>query len=244
MKIRGNLAAAAAGLALSFTVSPALAQSRAQPVEQIGGSQASDAAVGQIGVAPRSVRVPLPPAPTEPVPVGQISAAEQSRGAPTQLTRESGSGPAPAQLYRGGRTAQPAEALSSPSEGRTGAVARVEGNDACDPAAEGGQARGRVCEQVIETRASEFERAEPVVSAEQKLLMEQRLREQAVSAESAARRLATHGGNPDSLEEQGIASLVLRDVQPPAPPNEESPPEQTSPIIEAIVGAMTGTPPQ
>jgi hypothetical protein len=243
MAIRAHLASAVAVLALALPLPPAFAQSRADPVEQIGGDQGSDAAVGQIGSGPRSVRVLLPPAPAEPVPVGQISAVGQSRGVPAQLTHESGSGPAPAQLYRGGRTAQPAEALSSPSEGRTGAVARVEGRDRCDPAADGGQAQGRVCAQVIETRASEFERAEPVVSAEQKLLMEQRLREQA-SAEGAARRLATHGGDPDSLEEQGIASLVLRDAQPPQPPSQEAPPEQTSPIIEAIVGAMTGMPPQ
>jgi hypothetical protein len=218
------------------------AQSQSGRVEQISGRPDAAMGMGQINVEARSVEVDGMPATPGAAAAPQLSEASDSPGNTRQLTREGGAGPAPYQLYRGGRTAQPAEPLSRPGEGRTSAVTPVEGQDRCDPAADG-RAEAASCERVIETRASEFQRVEPVLSAEQRLLTEQRLREQSASAGEAARRLAAHGGDPDSLEEQGIASLVLSNPQPTRP-NEEQPSEAATSLIEAIVGGMTGTPPQ
>jgi hypothetical protein len=218
------------------------AQSDSGRVDQVSGLPDAAMGMGQINVDARSVEVDGLTVPRDAAPAPQLSQSSDSPGNTRQLTREGGAGPAPDQLYRGGRTAQPAEPLSRPGEGRTSAVTPVGGQDRCDPAAAGrGEATG--CERVIETRASEFQRIEPVLSAEQRLLTEQRLREQSASAGEAARRLAAPGGDPDSLEEQGIASLVLSNPQPMRP-DEEQPSEAATSLIEAIVGGMTGTPPQ
>ena len=123
-------------------------------------------------------------------------------------------------------------------------MTRVEGDDRCDPATEDTAQRRRICANVIETRSAEFVRPEPVLSAEQRLLIDQQVRERTDSFQSAARRLASNAGDPDSRDEQGIASLVLAGPAPaPQPTPEEEPSNEAMTVIEAIVGAMNSVPP-
>lgn len=139
----------------------------------------------------------------------------------------------PAQLYRGGRTAQPSDPLSTPSQGRTSAVARVEGDDACDPARTEERDDAR-CARVIETRSAEFTPPEPTpLSPEQRLLVENRLRNA-----DATRRLA-NSGNADSLGDQAIASVALDAARPrdPVAP-EEDPTQGLDPAVAAMVEAI------
>ncbi|WP_114954873.1 hypothetical protein [Sphingosinicella terrae] len=222
---------------------PAAGQAVRGDVDQIGENRAS-AVVGQIATesAPTAPAAPIEPQPTGPV--TQISGTGESRDALPQLTHEDEPMPSPSQLYQGGRTALPSAPLSRPSEGRTSAVARVEGADRCDPAAEARAERRPECARVIETRSAEFERPEPVLSAEQRLLIDQQRAERAASTEGAARRLASNVGDPNSLEEQGVASIVLNDIAQPAPPPEpELPSQPSAAIIEAIVSGIQGSPP-
>lgn len=222
---------------------PAAGQAVRGEVDQIGEGRAS-AVVGQITAesAPMAPAAPIEPRPTGPV--TQISGTDESRDALPQLTHDDEAEPSPSQLYRGGRTALPSAPLSRPSEGRTSAVTRVEGNDRCDPAADAGGERRPECARVIETRSAEFQRPEPVLSAEQRLLIDQQIRERTASADGAARRLATNIGDPNSPEEQGVASIVLNDVaQPPPPPEPQVPDQPSAAIIEAIVNGLQGSPP-
>lgn len=64
-------------------------------------------------------------------PVPQISTAQAADDRVPQVTRERGGAAAGAQVSRAPRTAHEPEPLSRPSEGRTGAIARVEGEDRC-----------------------------------------------------------------------------------------------------------------
>lgn len=232
-----------AALSATTLAMPATGQSASGEVDQIEEGRAS-AVVGQISNQPVPAVEAAPAAPRPAGPVSQVTGTGESRGVLPQLTRENGAEPSPRQLYQGGRTALPSTPLSRPSEGRTSAVARVEGDDRCDPAAEAAAERRQECARVIETRSAEFERIEPVISAEQRLMIDQQMRDRAASAEGAARRLAGNVGDPDSLEEQGVASIVLNDVGQPAPPPEPELPSQSSAaIIEAIVSGIQGSNP-
>ena len=64
------------------------------------------------------------------------------------------------------------------------------------------------------------------------------------TAEAAARRLAINAADPNSMEDQSIAAIVLRDRPAPTQPVEEAPVEEVSPVIQAIVGAITGDTPR
>lgn len=208
----------------------ASAQREAGAVDQIGPPSTSRG-VEQIGVGTRELLAP-PPAAREATAPGQLS-GEAGRVAPQpQLTTEARSTPSAPQLYRGGRTALPSDPLSRPSEGRTGAVERVAGRDRCDPA-EGSEAQRAACLRVIETRSAEFDRpVPPTLSAEQRLLVEQRAREARMSDRGAARRLADEA-DADTAATQGIASFVLR----PAERRVEDPAEGAG-ISEAEAAAI------
>ena len=120
---------------------------------------------------------------------------------------------------------------------------RVAGADQCDPA-DPRRSRAK-CATVIENRASEFARPNVnELSPEQRLLLEQEIREGALNAQGAARRLAVTGRADASLEAMGVAATALR-------PAEESrqEPEANEDIAKAaeIVGAILNaplTPPQ
>ena len=116
---------------------------------------------------------------------------------------------------------------------------RLAGTDQCDPA-DPKRSRAK-CATVIENRAAEFARSNPnELSPEQRLLLEQELREGALDPQRAARRLATTGRADDaSLEAMGVAAVALR-------PGEEAPekPEENEDVARAaeIVGAIVNAP--
>jgi hypothetical protein len=182
-------------------------------------------------------------------PASQLSSGAESRRAAPQLTGESRTARSGPQLYDGGRTAQPSEPLSRPSEGRTGAIAKVDGEDRCDPQRSADRALD--CTGVIETRSAEFKRPAPAqLSPEERLLVEQRLRERPAGARGAARRLAEQGEDAGSLESQGVASVVLRNAAPaqrePQPRDEtQGLSQEAAAVVNAILGPQGGSmPPQ
>src|SRR3546814_19485378 len=107
----------------------------------------------------------------------QLSTGAAKTPVATQLTREGKQAGAPVQLYRGGPTAQASEALSRPSDGRTGAVTPVTGEDRCDAAKQDkDKASQEASAKVIETRAAELNRPEPpILVTEQRLLVAQQI---------------------------------------------------------------------
>ncbi len=222
---------------------PAVAQDTASGVEQIGAPAGQIVDTSQVSRASRAIDLPQR-IERETAPPSQLSSQGESTPATRQLTRGGESTGSAPQLYRGGPTAQPSIPLSSPSEGRTAAVTRVQGEDRCDPRADR-SAAGADCRRVIETRAAEFAAPEPTrLSPEQRLLGEQRMMSVG-TVQAAAQRLATNAANPDAIEDQSIASVVLGSAPPPAPgrPDEE-PADGNSAAIEAIVSAVVNPAPQ
>jgi hypothetical protein len=210
------IAALAAGAAPA-----ALAQAQRGSVEQVGSWQP----VGMQQVAGR-----------------QPGAVADSAAPALQLTGERDARNAAPQLTSGPRSAQPSQPLSRPEDGRTGSVERVAGSDRCDPTAE--RPRAAACAQVIETRAAEFTRRDPTpLSPEQRITVEQRAREQGGGFGEAARRLAANGDDSNSLEAQGVASVVLR--APPAEPRpvKPDPDPAASAAMTAIVNAIVNAAP-
>lgn len=235
---------------ISFALPAALlaAQAQAQDergsIDQIGAKDRD--AVQQISSASRQIPASARTAPVTSAASPQISSSGDGIPQAPQLTREPRGTRGAAQLYTGGRTAQPSEPLSRPSEGRTAAVTRVEGQDRCDPGAQNAQRAARACAAVIENRAAEFTRPNPAtLSPEQRLLAEQRSREGVATTRDATRRLARSGEDIASGEAQAVASVVLRT----APPSGRSEPaadptgglsEATLTVINAIVAGANG----
>lgn len=227
----------------AMLVAPAVAQDTASGVEQIGTPAGPVVDTSQVSRASRAIDLPQR-SERETAPPSQLSTQGESRPATRQLTRGAESAGSAPQLYRGGPTAQPSMPLSSPSEGRTAAVTRVQGEDRCDPRADRSAASAD-CRRVIETRAAEFAGPEPTrLSPEQRLLGEQRMMSVG-TVQAAAQRLATNAANPNAIEDQSVASVVLRSAPPPAPgrPDEE-PAEGDTAAIEAIVSAIVNPAPQ
>ena len=202
------------------------------------GAGASGAAVAQAQSSRGTVDQIGSP---QPVGMQQVSNRTAASASPAlQLTSERGSGPVSPQLTKGAPTAQPSQPLSVPRDGRTSAVERVAGSDRCDPA-KADRPRA-ACAQVIETRAADFARKEPPpLSPEQRIIIEQQLRERNVGG--AARRLAAQGDDAQSMEAQGVASIVLRATVEPKRDKPEQDPAATE-QINAIVNAIVNQPPQ
>lgn len=208
--------------------SAAQAQSARGSVDQIVSPQ-------PVGMLQLSNRSDGPPA-------SQLTAGAKSASSSPQLTVERGAGPTAQQLTRGAPSAQSSDPLSWPQEGRTTAVERVAGSDRCDPATRGTKAAK--CAQVIETRAADFKRVEPAsLSPEQRIIMEQQLREQPRGWRGAARRLAANGDDAQSMGAQGVASLVLG--APAAEAKGDKPKDDPAAIeqLQAIVNGILNQPP-
>lgn len=186
--------------------------------------------------------------------VGQLAtdparARNSVRSAPAQLTREGREVRSVDQLYRGGRSAQGAEPLSRPSDGRTGAVARVGGSDRCDRA-QTDPAVIRACASAIETRPGEFAKPQAVsLSPEQRLLVDQPSPDGQDTNRTASRRLAGEG-QAETLEEQSVASVALRQGNPvgrPTAPDAASLPvlsAEAQAFVNALVGSFATPPPR
>jgi len=236
-------------LPAALAAASAAGQDARGSVEQIGAQ--GSRAVEQISTGARQISSPVREAPATSAAPPQLSSSSESRPPQQQLTSEARGSRGTAQLYTGGRTAQASEALSRPSEGRTGAVAPVSGKDRCDPQAQQDARLARECAAVIERRSAEFSRPEaPQLSPEQRLLVEQRARNAPVTRD-AARRLADTGLDSESMEAQGVASLVLRDQAPAERPDERPSDaaakglsDATAAIVNAIVVGAGGSPPK
>lgn len=224
-----GLVALAGGIGMLAAATPAqAAQDGRGSVDQIGASQ--PVGMDQVKQAVHA-------------PVRQVSPVTERAPTSLQLTTERGSGPGSQQLTKSARTAQPSQALSTPKEGRTGAVERVAGDDRCDPAAQA-KVRSANCVAVIETRAAEFSpRAAAPLSPEQRIVMDQQLRERSSGTASAVRRLARNGEDAQSPDAQGLASVVLRE---PINPKRDQPPDPAaaaaSSEVFAIVNAIIDRP--
>ncbi|PWG01910.1 hypothetical protein [Sphingosinicella humi] len=235
---------------LALLCAPTAAQEPLGQVEQVRSAGDSSGPIEQVSSGTREVMTPRATGALTPS-VQQLSPAGEERTPPTQLGDAERDAAPPAQLYRGGPTAQPPQALSERSEGRTGAIAPVEGGeDACDPADEA-QAKAKVCARVIETRSAEFVRPDPtLLSPEQRLIVQQRLREDPASRTEVTRRLAKEG-DAATLEGLGVASMVLN--QPASAPTDQpknDPAENpaidaaAAAILEIIGQGVSVTPPQ
>jgi hypothetical protein len=188
------------------------------------------------------VESPAPQHSSEAAP--QISGNADSSPAEAQLTNKHASRQAPKQLSTDPRDAKGAPAISKPSDGRTAAVELVEGDDRCDPAVPAAR-QPEACKKVIETRADDYTRPSPTeLSPEQKLLIDQQLREETEGVTEAAQKLAKSGEADDSTESMGIAAIVLRQSAPPP----EEPDKQKDPTADAaaqaVIQAITQLPPQ
>ncbi len=216
-------------LALTAAASAAEAQD-VTAVPQITGSQATEASPAQIEQHPGQ----LP---------AQLSVRADGVPAQSQLTPVGQSGRQTSQVSTAPRNAQPPHPLSRPEEGRTAAVARVEGKDRCDPA-NAQDKKSIECRHVIETRSAEFARPGPTeLSPEQKLLIVQQLLAAEGGLTSAARRLANSGDTENDVAAMGVASVVLTQNKPEKTKQPEEG-GQTDAAIQAIISVLTTQPPQ
>lgn len=218
-------------LALSFAP---LVGAQAQDVTAI--PQIMSAAPGD--TAPEQIQQQQPqPGEAQP----QLSGAEDSRPHQRQLTTVGESDERTAQVSSGPRNAQAPDPLSTPEQGRTAAIAAVEGKDRCDPA-NAADKKLPECKHVIETRSAEFTRASPTeLSPEQKLLIDQQMLARESGLSTVTRRLAS-SGDPNSIEGMGVASVVLTQNRPEEPkkPDHDA---QTDAAIQAIVTVLGIQPP-
>jgi hypothetical protein len=138
--------------------------------------------------------------------------------------------------------------VSSTAESGPGGVVRLGGKDRCDPQLDKRQLAE--CLRILELRADEFNApAPPQLSAEQKLLIEQRMRDEELADRSASFRirLATMAEpDADLTSNQELASIYLDNLPGAAPP----PPEPQAPPVPADLGEALkglgidpGTPP-
>lgn len=213
---------------LAFAAASAAEAQDVTAVPQITSSAASDTSPRQIEQQPGD----LPP---------QLSASEERAPRQSQLTSADQSGRQTLQVSTAPRSAQPPEPLSRPEEGRTAAVAKVQGKDRCDPANPQDK-KSTECKHVIETRSAEFARPSPTeLSPEQKLMIDQQMLARE-DLSSATRRLA-NSGDPKSIEGMGVAAIVLDQGQPKEPKKPDLDP-QTNADIQAVLGILTAPPPQ
>ena len=175
----------------------------------------------------RSLTVPQP-SPQPRAPVDQI-AKSGAPSAPTQLTTRDAS-----------RRVAPA-AVSSRTDSAPGTVARIGGRDRCDPQLE--QSQLAECLRILELRAAEFSApAPPQLSAEQKILIEQRARDEELASHSATMKLRyATATDPDAdlQSNQELASIFL--APPPdagISPGTEDIPAESSEGLDAIRGAL------
>ena len=147
------------------------------------------------------------------------------------------------QLHPADKTAEPPEALSKRAEGRQTKVSEVDGKDRCDDPDMSDELR-EYCAHVIETRAEEFIRPDPLLLTEdQKRLTERPTLTGKKSIDIVTRRLSDDG-DPVDLFEQGIAAVVYDSTLDTIDsPDDESSPEpfsEQSVLIESIANSQSG----
>lgn len=152
--------------------------------------------------------------------VARPAPSEASAAMPAQISSPGGGG-AVIQLpsTRASRLAT-GTSISTTTDSAPGSVVRIGGKDRCDPQLT--QKFYAECLRILELRSSEFSAPEaPVLSAEQRLLVEQRQREEKLAEMSAALRLRYATANqPDAdlTSNQELASIYLADPVPASQP--------------------------
>lgn len=144
------------------------------------------------------------------------------------------------QLTSSKRTIDAGLAISRPSEGRRQTVVRLAGSDRCDPAAVSSTSASPTCRRVIENRSEDYVRSDPnPLSPEQKILVDQRIRELPDSPEQAVQRIGRNEVDPESSADQGIAAIALRDAAPSSTTRESPSPTPADAAAAALVQAIT-----
>jgi hypothetical protein len=137
--------------------------------------------------------------------------------------------------------------VSSTADSEPGAVVHLGGKDRCDPRLDKRELAR--CLEILELRADEFNApAPPQLSAEQKLLAEQRERDEELADRSTALRLrfaTMTEPDADLVSNQELASIYLGKTVAPPGPGEPSAPEIPADLGEALkgLGIDPGTPP-
>ena len=209
---------------------------RAPVVSQLTRPAAGDGAPTQIGSHTRAVEDAV-----------QVPGSHLDPSRTVQVTPTARNVP-PIQLSTGNATAEASTPLSNPAQGRRQAAERLAGRDRCDPQAAGAQSVR--CAHVIESRAGEFPRVEaPALSPEQRLLVDQRLREAPRGMIAAIDRIGRNTVDAASSDAQGIASITLAapgtDAAPASKdPLAESPGGVGAALIETIVERGGSVPPR
>ena len=218
-------------LLLSLAVTQALEAAPQSSIDQIPNQAPSD----KIPVSSASRSTEAPP---------QLTSGTDSTPQFLQLSSERRSGRQPEQLSTEGKTAQAPKPLSRPSDGYEVGVDRLAGADRCDPA--GRSLPRSTCSKVIENRAAEFARPDrSALSPEQRLLLEQEVREGGLDAQSGARRLSQTGEADESLAAMGVAATVLRPKEETVGPKDKRDEDtvRAAEIIGAIIGQSPAPPP-
>lgn len=192
-------------LAIAIGVpAPLVAQDTDTAIEQAQTSARQSIGVSQLAEPAGSVRA-----------MREIEGAGRDGPAAAQLTAEPRSAGVDRQVSTDARSATEPTGISRPVDGRVGGVGTVErvaGDDLCAPSAmdRAGGGRPDVCKRVIETRSAQFARPErPTLSPEQRLLIDQRVREAPTLRGTRDRRFEPRATDPDRADDQAIASMVL-----------------------------------
>ncbi len=130
--------------------------------------------------------------------------------------------------------------VSSKADSAPGSVVRIGGRDRCDPQL--GEQQLARCLAILELRAGEFQApAPPQLSAEQKILAEQREREEDLADRSTSLRFryATMSEpDADLQSNQELASIYLAEQPNPPVPEAGAPAAQDATGLEAVLGAL------
>lgn len=226
---------------LALKAGPLAAQQQADPVHLDDYAVAAQAPatleVDQLSVG--GSQVAGSPAPHDrSVGTGQGDSPQAT--AQVQLSSR-GQNPQPAQLSKPG--APPDEssaAVSSTRQSQPQGVVRIAGQDRCDPQL--AKAELDKCRRILELRAQEFSApAPPQLSAEQRLLAEQRYDDASTADRSTAARLRLASReDPDAnlQSNQELAALYLHNPAPPAAPPAEQP---AAPADDASLAQILNT---
>ncbi len=156
----------------------------------------------------------------------------------SQLTAERASAGGFTQLAPAERSAVSSAPLSNTGQSAPGAVARLEGNDRCDPQSNSVMTIA-LCKKVIEQRAEEFARQRATLSPEQRLLADQSQRNSSVDDKGSLIRRIGRNADADARETQEIASLVLPGSPVDRPvPTEDLPVDSDAAALADLITAI------
>lgn len=211
----------AVALALVMLASGAAAQPAGDPVrlDDLALPQAADSTRAPDQIAPAAPGAM--PAQAIDRSLARPQPAERAAPRPAQLSAAGETGPLPQLGSRRDSAPAAGVAISSPRDSAPGGVARIGGRDRCDPQLV--QRLYAECLRILELRSAEFAAPEAApISAEQRLLAEQRMRDETLARSSPTARLRfATATEPDAdlTSNQELAAIFLDPA--PAPEREE-----------------------